>query len=329
MLVLADETAYEIAMRRDNINLMRTIERYARISAFMQVRMSYVGLMGLMPRSKFLEKWVVLVPREPPPDAAPNVRVIHSQLLIFNDHLSHQPVAKVWVDGAIMTCFRDNSGDRYLLKLHRHHPNPTNIRVETDEAGLLCVALRESSRPAHIGQVARLMHIVNTVTQEAYAAQQPQEHGQQPTSHPQGQPIPEQQRPPLPPPNAAHLAGGSAQLPSAGPLAQSAAAQGGGCAPAEHQSPTLQVPPTAPQLVGPGRSDEEVAAELQQQEMIVAGMSHADLVKQLEGSNSPAPPPSDNPNPPLSVRSFFMVFVLVATEWIGFWSTMGFFHDCH
>lgn len=35
----ADETAYEISMRRDNKHLLRLIERYARISAFMQVRL--------------------------------------------------------------------------------------------------------------------------------------------------------------------------------------------------------------------------------------------------------------------------------------------------
>lgn len=80
-----------------------------------QVRMTATGMMGMLPsRGKFMEKWVVLVPREPPPDAAPAVRVIHSQLLVYNDHIANQPVAKLWVDGATMVMDRD----RYLLKLH-------------------------------------------------------------------------------------------------------------------------------------------------------------------------------------------------------------------
>jgi hypothetical protein len=278
----ADKTAYEIAMQRNNVQLMRTIERFARISAFMQVRMMTVGLMGLIPRSKFLEKWVVLVPREPPLDAAVNLRVIHSQLLVFNDHLSHQPVAKIWVDGATMARVGDTAGERYLLKLHRHHPNPNNFRVEIDENGLLCISFKESSRPDHFGQVARLSHIVNAVTQAASAAH-----------NPHTRPPPEQ-----PAANAVQSAGALAPLSAVRPLAQSASPQG--TSSGQHSAPQ-HVLASAPQVVEHCRSDEEVAMDLQQQEMVAARMSHADLVQQLEARKTPVPPPSHNPNPPLSV----------------------------
>jgi hypothetical protein len=312
-------------MRRDNRAMLRQFEPLAKFSANVQVKVSQ--LLGF--RGAYEERHVVLAPREPPLDTQQRARIIHSQLLIFASHVATQPLCKLWTDGASMSC----EGDKFTLRLHHTHTKPINVRVEVDENNLFCVCFRASAMPGHENQVHRLASIVNHTLRAAHggggttpAAVDVPAAVVAPTGWPAGGGAP---RPAVA--QSAPLAGVAAP-PTAPervlstPLAMSAAAAaatqhyGGHQHHPSNEYPMPSAAPSAPPLDGGAQpaasshpTDEEMAAQLQQSELMQARMTDSDLEAQMRrmrlGGNTSAatppvpPPPAGNPKPSATVRS--------------------------
>jgi hypothetical protein len=278
-------------MRRDNVSLLRAFEHRAKFGACMQVKAS--AFLGM--RVEYQERHVVLIPREPPFSATPQQRIIHSQLLIFRNHMAAQPESKIWTDGASML----REGDTFLLKLHHSHSRPSNVRVEVDKAGLFCVSFRNSHHPGHAQQAERLTHIINTTLRASLG------HLHTAAAH-------------LAPAPAAAPAGASpgttppcAGAPSVPLAAPATAAAGASVGTAEYPA----APVAEPSASGGATAvtDEELAARLQQSELIKARMTDSDLqaaMHSMKPGNIPLaatppvpPPPFGESASPSSVRS--------------------------
>ena len=245
---------------------------------------------------------MVLVPREPLLDIAEqSARVIHSQLLIFGNHLECAPRCKLWTDGARMVLV----SDKYHLKLHHTHSKPINVRLEVDEANLFCVCLRASAVAGHSDQVHRLASIINSTMRAAHG------HGMggvgggsgsgAVSSHPVQSPHANagSSAPVRQPSLSSHPSGRMSPSPSAPPLVSAAAAasmvagaDGNGAstsgAPGRGGSGVYNVPgvePSAPSTLphrdSSAAADEELAARLQQSELMQARMTDSDLQVRL------------------------------------------------
>ena len=302
----AGETAFDMAMRRASMDLIRHFTPRAKFSANIQVKES--TMLGF--RGEYRERHMVLAPREPLLDTAQaqGPRTIHTQLLIFASHLEPRPTCKLWTDGASMT----REHDKFLLHLHHTHAKPINVRVDVDPSNLFCVCFRASQVAGHEAQLERLSSIVNSTLRAA--------HGHSPGQPAHG----EQLRPTVsqPLPNLSHDAHGShpvavnsAPITPAGPssrvnsspLAMSAAAAamaaaggqnsgsvyapsgmapsappGGGSGGCSGAPPPPPLPQQGSQAQGGEQlSDEEMAARLQQAELVQARMTDQDLQQQM------------------------------------------------
>lgn len=280
-------------MRRQNVHMLREFERLAKLRACMQVKVS--TMLGL--RGDYQERHVVLVPREPLPDPSPHVsaaassapRVIHSQLLIFRSHLAAVPECKLWTDGASMA----REGDKWVLRLHQNHKRPVHVRLEMDSNGLFCISFKRSHHAGHEQQVDRLAAIVNETL-------------------------------------AASLSHRDARRPAAAAGAAAAGPRAGGCCAAhasqpfsEAMAPVAASPaPSAPLRTtangaGPSGSgtaaaaqlsDAEIAAQLQQSELVRARLTEGDLQAQMDKmgrgeASATVPPPAGAPGKATEVRS--------------------------
>lgn len=123
----AGDTAYDLAILRKAVHLVRDMEKLSHLGAYMQLKVP--TLFGFS--RDFKEFWGVVVPRQPPPGTAHGSRrhVQHTQLYLYMTYDAAVPTSKLWLDGAQMFASQQG-GHRQVFVMVRTRPRgPARPRV--------------------------------------------------------------------------------------------------------------------------------------------------------------------------------------------------------
>lgn len=149
------KTAYDLAAAPAGLSILRSLEKFAMFTGYVQVKVSTLGGLSW----KLADRWAVVFrcyTRRRGANLQETTQA-HIALWLFKDKASYEPRTKVWLDGA-KTNSLGNSGDGFI-RLHPTHEEPRNVATKFDKGYMIFIRL--SSNPANVNPTQRYTDFVN------------------------------------------------------------------------------------------------------------------------------------------------------------------------
>lgn len=274
------QTAYDLAISRGNVTLLRRFERAARCVAWLDVKVSLC--LGLTSGWKMV--WAVLITREPSPTVPLERRVLHRQLLFYDDQTKATPRERLFVDGARVVPIVGDPLCLSQLMLHSAHGRPSVCAAKQTD-GAWSVSLRACNREAAVLEYVTVL--TNTINQ----------HHRVPVGG-GGQPAGGGGRSPgaWPPRSTPSASAGPSHSNAAGASSANLPQYPPPHYPAAHiytpaSAPSALRTPHRPGSSSGAESDEEYARRLQREELLRAGVTaqNSDLAEVLQAARKGGP----------------------------------------